>query len=99
MRLPPRLSEAVDAWAITQEDEPGRSEAIRRLVELGLKMTGLQKFIEQGAYGEKSGRVAYVSRLDSLPEAGEGMTWQKAESFIAADDLLRDAGLKDSGRN
>jgi hypothetical protein len=27
---------AVDAWAKTQEDEPGRSEAIRRLVELGL---------------------------------------------------------------
>jgi hypothetical protein len=28
----------VDAWASTQEDQPGRSEAIRRLVELGLKV-------------------------------------------------------------
>jgi hypothetical protein len=27
----------VDGWAAAQEDEPGRSEAIRRLVELGLK--------------------------------------------------------------
>jgi hypothetical protein len=27
----------VDAWAAKQDDEPGRSEAIRRLVELGLK--------------------------------------------------------------
>jgi hypothetical protein len=27
----------VDAWAVGQEDEPSRSEAIRRLVELGLK--------------------------------------------------------------
>jgi hypothetical protein len=27
----------VDAWAASQEDDPGRSEAIRRLVELGLK--------------------------------------------------------------
>jgi hypothetical protein len=26
----------VDAWAAAQDDEPGRSEAIRRLVELGL---------------------------------------------------------------
>jgi len=26
----------VDAWAVAQADEPGRSEAIRRLVELGL---------------------------------------------------------------
>jgi hypothetical protein len=28
----------VDAWATQQADEPGRSEAIRRLVELGLKI-------------------------------------------------------------
>jgi hypothetical protein len=27
----------VDAWAVNQEDQPGRSEAIRRLVEIGLK--------------------------------------------------------------
>jgi hypothetical protein len=27
----------IDAWAAAQEDDPGRSEAIRRLVELGLK--------------------------------------------------------------
>jgi hypothetical protein len=26
----------VDAWAASQDDQPGRSEAIRRLVELGL---------------------------------------------------------------
>jgi hypothetical protein len=29
---------AVDAWATNQADEPSRSEAIRRLVELGLKV-------------------------------------------------------------
>jgi hypothetical protein len=27
----------VDAWAVKQSDQPGRSEAIRRLVEIGLK--------------------------------------------------------------
>jgi metal-responsive CopG/Arc/MetJ family transcriptional regulator len=27
----------VDHWATQQEDQPSRSEAIRRLVELGLK--------------------------------------------------------------
>ena len=26
-----------DDWVATQDDDPGRSEAIRRLVELGLK--------------------------------------------------------------
>jgi hypothetical protein len=28
---------SIDAWIAKQEDSPGRSEAIRRLVELGLK--------------------------------------------------------------
>jgi hypothetical protein len=28
----------VDRWAAEQDDEPGRSEAIRRLVEIGLKV-------------------------------------------------------------
>jgi hypothetical protein len=27
----------VDSWAAQQDDEPGRAEAFRRLVELGLK--------------------------------------------------------------
>jgi hypothetical protein len=28
----------VDKWAVPQPDEPTRSEAIRRLVEIGLKV-------------------------------------------------------------
>jgi len=40
VRLPAKLSDAVDRWADKQADEPGRSEAIRRLVELGLKAKG-----------------------------------------------------------
>jgi hypothetical protein len=38
VRLPTKTSAAVEAWAAKQDDEPGRSEAIRRLVELGLKV-------------------------------------------------------------
>jgi hypothetical protein len=38
MRLSDEFMEHVDAWAAKQDDEPGRSEAIRRLVELGLKV-------------------------------------------------------------
>jgi hypothetical protein len=37
IRLSDALMREVDAWAASQEDDPGRSEAIRRLVELGLK--------------------------------------------------------------
>jgi hypothetical protein len=36
--LSSQLRADVDAWAAEQDDEPGRSEAIRRLVELGLRV-------------------------------------------------------------
>jgi hypothetical protein len=38
IRLSADLRATVDKWAAKQEDTPGRSEAIRRLVELGLKV-------------------------------------------------------------
>jgi hypothetical protein len=37
MRMPADLIANVEAWAADQQDEPVRSEAIRRLVEIGLK--------------------------------------------------------------
>jgi hypothetical protein len=36
-RLSDEFIAALDAWAASQDDAPTRSEAIRRLVELGLK--------------------------------------------------------------
>ena len=40
MRVSKEFIQTVDAWRRKQEDLPGRSEAIRRLVELGLKAKG-----------------------------------------------------------
>jgi hypothetical protein len=40
IRLSDEFIAKVDAWAARQVDDPGRSEAIRRLVELGLKSKG-----------------------------------------------------------
>jgi hypothetical protein len=40
IRLSAELRATVDKWAGKQDDGPGRSEAIRRLVELGLKAKG-----------------------------------------------------------
>jgi hypothetical protein len=37
IRLSLEMRENVDVWAAKQADKPGRSEAIRRLVEVGLK--------------------------------------------------------------
>jgi len=38
IRLSKEMRTAIDACAAAQDDEPGRSEAIRRLVEMGLKV-------------------------------------------------------------
>jgi hypothetical protein len=37
IRLSDEFLAKVDTWARKQDDQPGRSEAIRRLVEIGLK--------------------------------------------------------------
>jgi hypothetical protein len=36
-RMSDEFMATVDAWAAKQDDKPSRAEAIRRLVELGLK--------------------------------------------------------------
>lgn len=40
LRLPPRVVAGVDEWRRVQDDIPARSEAMRRLIELGLKAEG-----------------------------------------------------------
>lgn len=37
VRIQPHMANALDDWRRKQDDLPGRPEAIRRLVELGLK--------------------------------------------------------------
>jgi hypothetical protein len=36
LRLYPELEKRIDAWALSQPDNPGRPEAIRRLIEIAL---------------------------------------------------------------
>jgi hypothetical protein len=43
LRLTDEFIAEVDAWAARQADEPGRSEAIRRLVELGLTVKAIAR--------------------------------------------------------
>jgi hypothetical protein len=37
VRVPPDVLEGIDSWITKQKDDQSRPEAIRRLVELGLK--------------------------------------------------------------
>jgi hypothetical protein len=54
-------------------------------------MNRLQKFVEQGAYGEKLGRTAYAFGPGNLPEPGAGLEWKP----VPADELIDNAGLKE----
>jgi hypothetical protein len=42
-RAPPPFTAEVEAWAKRQPDSPSRSEALRRLVELGLAGKGKER--------------------------------------------------------
>jgi Arc/MetJ-type ribon-helix-helix transcriptional regulator len=55
IRLPEELSARIDSWAANQPDIPKRSEAIRRLVELGLaKAKPLRNATAVGRLGNKA---------------------------------------------
>ena len=41
VRMQPDQLETVDAWAEAQDDQPSRPEAVRRLVDWGLRATVL----------------------------------------------------------
>jgi hypothetical protein len=43
LRAPSELTRAVEDWANKQPDQPSRSEALRRLVEMALKMKQRRK--------------------------------------------------------
>ena len=58
-------------------------------------MNRLQKFIEQGAYGEGSGRIAYAFDPSILPQPGKGMEWRIVSPFSAAEEVFKDEGLRD----
>jgi hypothetical protein len=43
-RVQPDMAKALDDWRRKQDDLPGRPEAIRRLVDLGLKAKGKELY-------------------------------------------------------
>jgi hypothetical protein len=57
LRLTDEFIAKVDDWAATQDGEPGRSEAIRRLVELGLTVKAPAKRVS------KPGRLLRAQEL------------------------------------
>jgi hypothetical protein len=48
-------------------------------------MNRLQKYVEQGAVGERTGRTAYAFDTSKLPEAIRGLDWRQVNGFSAAE--------------
>lgn len=71
LRLPSKLRELIDNWSSQQDDSPSRSEAIRRLVELGLTAANpRQRGAHKGAAKAKALAGEQVERMidRSAPE-------------------------------
>ena len=67
IRLSDEFIASVDAWAAKQEDHPGRSEAIRRLVEVGLAVKSLPK--QTSPAGASKASAMAGKQLDELVDA------------------------------
>ena len=57
-------------------------------------MNRLQKFVEQGAYGEGPGRTAYAMDPAKLPQANAGFQWRVVKDFRPGEAILADQRLK-----
>jgi len=73
VRLQPELVKPLDAWRRQQDDAPGRPEAIRRLVEIGLKVRKV-----------RVPREAWTPEEDSIlkQEADAGRTVREIASTV-----------------
>jgi hypothetical protein len=58
LRASPELRAAVEAWAKGQEDKPKLSEAIRRLVELGLMVKASAKSVNKPTRSARAAELA-----------------------------------------
>lgn len=68
LRLPDALTKSVEDWASKQADTPNRSEALRRLVELGLTVKGRAR---QSSSDQKvRAKEMAASMIDKLTDAG-----------------------------
>ena len=56
---------------------------------------GLSRYIEWMSSGRRTGRAAYALSAKDLPAPTIGAEWQIDTTFNAAEELLRDPGLRD----
>ena len=81
-RWPEATVASIDTWASSQEDEPSRSEAIRRLVEIGLSKPELSK-LPRGL------STAKQSAARAIELAGEVIDYQSDQNVSADERKVR----------
>jgi hypothetical protein len=66
---------SIDAWSAAQDDTPGRSETIRRLVEVGLTVAPRKRGAHKGAAKAKAMASEQIDRMGDAatsPEERQG---------------------------
>jgi hypothetical protein len=86
VRLPETLLANVEHWAMAQEDQPPRSQAIRRLVEIGLTVETKAKSTGRRPSAALVADLA-AETIDSLPPKPIAKPGRRAR----AQELARDA--------
>jgi hypothetical protein len=56
---------------------------------------GIVRFIEIGAYGERSGRQLLIKAGASQPAPADGAEWRIDLTFNAGDEILKSSGFRD----
>ncbi|MCC8961391.1 hypothetical protein H8A95_03420 [Bradyrhizobium sp. Pear76] len=71
-----------------------RTRRARLLASNGADLTQLQKFVELDACRKHRGRTAYALSASALPGPAPGFVWCSVTRFNLADEVLKDADLK-----
>jgi hypothetical protein len=89
VRTSPQLRATIDGWASRQPDKPPRSEAIRRLVELGL---GSQLKESRGTKGAAKASDMAGQQIDRLidPSASDAERQQRKRRLLRGPKEFRD---------
>jgi hypothetical protein len=93
LRLTDAFIAKVDAWAAQQPDEPGRSEAIRRLVEMGLGSVKVAR--AQKRSDSPTARDLAAVQIDRLADSGAPAEEQASRKrhLLKGPEEFRDARI------
>jgi hypothetical protein len=94
VRVQPDMAKQLDDWRRKQDDLPGRPEAIRRLVEIGLKVQPISNERSRRGRSLDLGTMAKIE-----PAANAARSSRAAELAAAAIDKIADSAVPPEERD